>query len=164
MNAGAAVATAKWLLFLHVDTVLPADDIPHLLAPAADDRLWGRFDVQIGADGVLYRVIGWSMNLRSRLTGIATGDQAIFVRRDAFRSAGGFQPIPLMEDIELSRRLRRRCGRPLCLRSKVTTSARRWQACGVLRTIWRMWMLRLRFTLGASPDRLARCYREVSGR
>ena len=97
------------------------------------------------------------MNLRSRLTGIATGDQAIFVRRDAFAAIGGFPDIALMEDVEISRRLKR-IGRPLCLRARVSTSGRRWEKRGVLRTILMMWRLRLAFFLGAAPEKLARTY------
>jgi rSAM/selenodomain-associated transferase 2 len=154
MNAGARAAHADALLFLHADTRLP---------PGADEavleslrtRPWGRFDVRIEGRHPLLKVVGWAMSLRSRLTGIATGDQAIFVRREAFP---GFPEIPLMEDVALSKSLRRR-SRPQCLRLKVTTSGRRWESRGVLRTIVLMWRLRLAYALGADPARLAERYR-----
>lgn len=154
MNAGAASARAGVLLFLHVDTCLP-DDADQLIAQAiAAGRHWGRFDVQIEGRSTWLPLVAAMMNLRSRLTGIATGDQAIFVAREAFAAVGGFPDIPLMEDIELSRRLLR-IGRPACLTARVTTSGRRWEAHGVWRTILRMWWLRLRYFLGADPRRLA---------
>ena len=142
------------LLFLHADTQLPvgADE---LVLAALEENLWGRFDVRIAGGHPLLRVVAWAMNLRSRLTGIATGDQAIFVRRDAFP---GFPAIALMEDIALSRDMKRR-GRPACLRSRVLTSGRRWERRGVLRTIFLMWRLRLLYFLGAHPETLARYYR-----
>lgn len=149
MNAGARAASGEVLLFLHADTRLPE----RFTIPA--DSLWGRFDVRIQGRHPLLRVVAWAMNLRSRLTGIATGDQAIFVRRQAFP---GFEEIPLMEDIALSRRLKR-LGAPACLREQVVTSGRRWESRGVLRTIFLMWRLRLLYFLGVSPQSLARRYR-----
>jgi rSAM/selenodomain-associated transferase 2 len=154
MNAGAQVATGEVLLFLHVDTRLSPGAEKQILEET-DRYLWGRFDVDIEGRHPLLRVVAWSMNLRSRLTGIATGDQAIFVRRDAFP---GFPAIALMEDIAFSRLMKRR-GRPACLRLRVATSGRRWEARGVLRTILRMWQLRLLYFLGAAPEALARRYR-----
>jgi len=153
MNTGALVASGDALLFLHADTRLPerADEL--ILAALARAR-WGRFDVRIASRHPLLGVVACAMNLRSRLTGIATGDQAIFVRRAVFP---GFPEIPLMEDIALSRLLRRR-GRPACLHARVITSARRWEARGVLRTILLMWRLRFLYALGATPQRLARDY------
>jgi rSAM/selenodomain-associated transferase 2 len=157
MNAGAAACEQPWLLFLHADTRLP-DDADRLVAAAlAGGRTWGRFDVRIDSPRPLLRVVGAMMNLRSRLTGIATGDQAMFVRRDAFEAAGRFPEVPLMEDIRLSSRLKRQ-GRPACLRARVTTSARRWERHGVWRTIALMWRLRLAHALGADPHRLAIAY------
>lgn len=153
MNAGARAASGEALLFLHADTCLPRD-ADRLVAAALKTHLWGRFDVRIESRQAALKLVGWCMNLRSRLTGIATGDQAIFVRREAFP---GFPEIALMEDVAFSRAMKRR-GRPACLKSRVTTSARRWEARGVLRTILLMWQLRLLYFLGASPERLARRY------
>ncbi|MGE4242639.1 TIGR04283 family arsenosugar biosynthesis glycosyltransferase [Ramlibacter sp.] len=157
MNAGALGAQAEALLFLHADTVLPthADRlVTQALASGAD---WGRFDVRIDSASPLLRLVAMLMNLRSRWTGIATGDQAIFVRRQAFEAAGGFPDLPLMEDIAFSARMRRR-GSPACLRATVTTSARRWEKHGVLRVILLMWWLRLRYFFAASPQQLADRY------
>jgi len=153
MNAGARVARGDALVFLHADTGLPKD-ADALIGDALERSVWGRFDVCIASDRWLLRMVAWAINLRSRLTGIATGDQAIFVRRDAF---AGFPEIALMEDIAFSRAMKRR-SRPACLRARVTTSARRWEANGILRTIVLMWRLRLLYALGIPPKRLAREY------
>jgi rSAM/selenodomain-associated transferase 2 len=158
MNAGAAVASGDLLLFLHADTRLPPDAHEWLgerLDAAA--LAWGRFDVRIDGRHPLLAVIAFLMNARSRLTGIATGDQAIFVRRAAFAALGGFPAIALMEDVAFSVAAKR-LSRPLCLRERVVTSGRRWESKGVVRTMLLMWWLRLRFFLGASPDRLHRSY------
>jgi rSAM/selenodomain-associated transferase 2 len=154
MNAGAREAGGEVLVFLHADTVLPPD-AAQAIARATSNHLWGRFDVEIQGSHPLLKVVAWSMNLRSRLTGIATGDQAIFVRRDSFH---GFAEIPLMEDIAFSKAMRRR-GAPACLRGRVRTSGRRWESRGVLRTVLLMWRLRLAYALGADPAHLARKYR-----
>jgi rSAM/selenodomain-associated transferase 2 len=157
MNAGATAAQGDVLLFLHADTQPPENADGLLLdGLARSGRAWGRFDVRIDGGGLL-RVVAAMMNLRSRLTGIATGDQALFVTRAAFDRAGGFPPIALMEDVALSVSLKR-IGRPCALRACVTTSARRWRAQGTLRTVLLMWRLRLRFFLGADPAKLARAY------
>jgi rSAM/selenodomain-associated transferase 2 len=157
MNAGAALAQGDVLLFLHADTRLPAD-ADRLIGDglAESGRTWGRFDVRIPG-GLVLALIALMMNLRSRLTGIATGDQAMFVRRETFQAAGGFPPIALMEDVALSARLRR-SSRPLCLRARVTASARRWRRHGLVRTIMLMWRLRLAFFFGADPATLAQQY------
>ena len=158
MNAGAAKARGDVLLFLHADTRLPrAAEHVILDGLARSGRVWGRFNVKIEGRSPLLLIVGWLMDVRSRLTGIATGDQAIFVRRDAFESVGGFVEIPLMEDIALSKRLKR-VSRPLCVRERVVSSGRRWEQNGVLATILLMWRLRLAFFLGADPKELARQY------
>jgi rSAM/selenodomain-associated transferase 2 len=158
MNAGAALAQDEVLLFLHADTRLPENaDARILQGLAASGRAWGRFDVRIEGKSRLLPVIAFFMNLRSRATGIATGDQAIFVRRDAFWRIGGYPPLELMEDIVLSRLLAR-VSRPLCLADKAVTSGRRWERHGVLRTVLLMWWLRLAFFFGATPASLARLY------
>lgn len=158
MNAGAGLASGDVFLFLHADTQLP---------PGADDavcdaltrsgRHWGRFDVRIEGGEVLLALVSRLMSLRSRATGIATGDQALFVRREAFERIGGYPELPLMEDIALCKRLKIH-SRPLCLAEVVVTSGRRWRERGVLRTIALMWWLRLQFFFGAAPSRLARSY------
>lgn len=159
MNLGARHARGAILVFLHADTQAPSAallDLPKRLAESGRD--WGRFDVRIAGRHPVLPVIAWSMNLRSRLTGIATGDQTLFVTRERFERVGGYPPIALMEDIALSRRLKR-SGRPLCLRERVLTSGRRWERRGVARTILLMWWLRLAYALGVPPERLARWYR-----
>ncbi len=161
MNAGAASATGEVLLFLHADTRLPPtafDDVVHALADPG--TVGGRFDVRLDRAGAVYRLIETLMNARSRATRIATGDQAIFVRRRVFEELGGYAPIPLMEDVEFSRRLKRR-GRVACLRTQVVTSARRWEQAGPWRTILRMWWLRALYAAGVSPHRLARAYAPI---
>ena len=156
MNAGAATAGGDIILFLHADTRLP-ENADALLCDALANthRVWGRFDVAFS--GGALRLVAVTMNLRSRLTGIATGDQALFVTREAFARAGGFPAIVLMEDVALSARLKR-VSPPACLRARVTTSPRRWRRQGTLRTVLLMWRLRLAFFLGADPKRLARAY------
>lgn len=156
MNAGAAAAGGDALLFLHADTRLPPGADTRVLG-ALERRPWGRFDVRIDGEARTLALVAALMNLRSRLTGIATGDQAMFVRREAFVAVGGFPDQPLMEDIELSRRLRR-IGRPACLRDRAITSGRRWMTRGVWRTILLMWRLRLAYWLGANPERLRARY------
>jgi rSAM/selenodomain-associated transferase 2 len=158
MNAGARVAAGRTLLFLHADTRPPAGFVEAIAAPLADPRVvGGRFDVAFDSPRWPFRVIAACMNARSRWTGIATGDQAIFVRRDVFASLGGYADIPLMEDVELSRRLRR-AGRLACLRARVVTSARKWEREGVVRTVLLMWALRLLYACGVSPARLHAWY------
>ena len=155
MNAGARAASGHALVFLHADTRLPPN-ADRALAAALERAAWGRFDVRIEGHHPLLGLVAFAMNLRSRLTGIATGDQAIFVRREAF---DGFPELPLMEDVAFSKAMKRR-GRPACLREQVTTSGRRWERGGVLRTIFLMWRLRLLYWLGVPPQRLARDYAE----
>lgn len=159
MNAGAQQTSAGVLLFLHADTLLPeyADQLI-ALALADGKAVWGRFDVHIAGKSPLLGVVAASMNLRSRFSGIATGDQAMFMTRAAFDAVGGFPAQPLMEDIEISRRLRQ-LSRPACLRAKVKTSGRRWETRGVWRTILLMWRLRFAYWRGAAPEQLAELYR-----
>jgi len=158
MNAGAGAACGDVFLFLHADTRLPdAADRLVLQGLGAGGQAWGRFDVRIVGSHPLLRVVQAMMNLRSRLTRICTGDQAIFVRREAFEAIGGYARQELMEDIAISAALRR-LSAPLCLRQPCLTSARRWESQGVLRTIALMWWLRLQYALGAAPARLARAY------
>jgi rSAM/selenodomain-associated transferase 2 len=158
MNAGAREARGEILLFLHADTVMPPAAMAAFLTGfPSSGRVWGRFDVRLSGRRVMLRVVEKMMNVRSRLSGIATGDQAIFVRRETLERVGGFPEIPLMEDIALSRALKR-LGRPLCIREPVVTSSRRWEEHGILRTILLMWRLRLAYALGADPHRLARSY------
>ena len=159
MNAGAALGSGDALLFLHADTRLPAH-ADRLIAAALQRRAWGRFDLRIAGRHPLLAVVARMINWRSRLTGIATGDQAIFVGREAFLAVGGFPDLPLMEDIAMSRRLKRLC-RPFCIAAPVVTSGRRWEHDGVIRTIVLMWRLRLAYYFGVAPARLALRYGPV---
>jgi rSAM/selenodomain-associated transferase 2 len=161
MNAGAHVAAGEVLLFLHADTTLP-QEFPRLLSDALNDRraVGGRFDVRLDAEGWPFRMIETMMNVRSRMTKISTGDQAIFVRREVFQKMGGYPDLELMEDVEFSRRLKRE-GSVACLRERVTTSARRWQRDGVTRTIVKMWALRLCHFFGVSTARLRSHYADT---
>jgi rSAM/selenodomain-associated transferase 2 len=159
MQAGAALACGSVLWFLHADSRAPGDaDRTIATALGSGRRNWGRFDVRFAHAGLLLGVVATLMNLRSRLTGIATGDQGIFVTRKLFERVNGFPQIPLMEDIALSRLLKRH-SRPACLHEQLITSARRWQAQGTLCTILVMWSLRLAYFLGVSPAWLAQFYR-----
>ena len=157
MNAGAQACGRALLLFLHADTRLP-EAADAMVRAALAVQAWGRFDVRIDGRPLMLRVVAALMNLRSRLSGIATGDQAIFVRRDVFEAVGGFPDQPLMEDIELSCRLLR-VSRPACLRARVRTSGRRWEQRGVWRTIALMWRLRWAYWRGVPAERLAEAYR-----
>jgi rSAM/selenodomain-associated transferase 2 len=158
MNAGAEKAIGDVLLFLHADTRLPSET-DHLVLDglARSGRPWGRFDLRFDRRSLLLAIVAYCMNMRSRLTGIATGDQALFVKRDVFRDQGGFPAIALMEDIALSRRLKR-VGRPLALRARVITSSRRFDQHGIARTVILMWRLRLAYFFGADPAILAERY------
>lgn len=157
MNAGAAVAGGEVLVFLHADTRLPQDALAHLQRFVDSPAAWGRFDVRLSGGKWVYHVIGGLINLRSRLTGICTGDQAIFVRRAMFQEVGGFEPLPLMEDIALSRRLLG-LSRPYCVSSQVLTDSRRWEKHGPWKTILLMWRLRWRYWRGEDPAALAKVY------
>jgi rSAM/selenodomain-associated transferase 2 len=161
MNAGAAAANGEVLLFLHADTILPAGYDGEIARRMADRAVvGGRFDVALLPSSPLLWLTGELMNQRSRLSKIATGDQAIFVRRAVFEEIGGYEDIPLMEDIAFTRALKRR-GRVACLRQRVVTSSRRWKRNGIVRTIALMWSLRLLYFLGVSPSRLRRLYADT---
>lgn len=161
MNEGAKASRGDVLLFLHADTQLPEHTGRIIDSAFADPTVvGGRFDVRFDSSSVWSRIIGAFMNRRSHLTGISTGDQALFVRRQVFEQLGGFADIPLMEDIDFSRRLKR-AGRIAALRDTVTTSFRRWKAQGPLRTILLMWTLRFLYWAGVSPHRLQHLYATV---
>jgi len=158
MNAGAKKASNEILLFLHADTLLPEYAIELIQnGLTTSQRAWGRFDVRLSGKQTTLRIVERMMNWRSRLTGIATGDQGIFVFKHDFDRMEGFAEIPLMEDVDISKRLKR-ISRPLCIRQPLTTSSRRWERYGIYRTIFLMWRLRLAYFFGASPERLARLY------
>ncbi|HHH43484.1 MAG TPA: glycosyltransferase [Gammaproteobacteria bacterium] len=155
MNAGANIAAGQMFWFLHADSSIPGDADAHI--PDSATPSWGRFDIRLSGNRLRLRCVARLMNLRSRMTGIATGDQGLFVARDLFDRIGGYSDLPLMEDIDLSKRLKR-IQRPVCVRQVLTTSSRRWEARGVLRTILLMWSLRLAWFLGVPAARLARHY------
>jgi rSAM/selenodomain-associated transferase 2 len=161
MNRGAAAATGDALLFLHADTRLPPFAFRDIAAALNEPRcLGGRFDVELEGDHWMLKVIGRMISYRSRVTKVCTGDQAIFVRRDVFEQMGGFPDLPLMEDIAFCRMLKR-MGDVACLRSRVVTSARRWEVDGVWRTILKMWSLKLLYLAGVSPARLKQYYADT---
>lgn len=157
MNLGAEQATGEVLIFLHADTFLPENALDLIQQQLATKREWGRFDIQLSGGHFMFKVIGQLMNWRSRLSGIATGDQALFVTKKAFISVGGFPEIDLMEDIALSKALKN-IGPPVCLKARVISSSRKWQQDGIVRTILLMWSLRLQYFFGADPDALAQRY------
>ena len=158
MNAGAAQATGDVFVFLHADTSLP-EQATQLIINALSDRnqLWGRFDITLQGKRIMFQLIAWFMNVRSRLTGIATGDQCLFVKREVFESIRGFADIPLMEDIHISSKLKK-LSPPVCLKAKVVTSSRRWQEQGILKTILLMWYLRAGYFFGRAPEQLVKIY------
>lgn len=156
MNLGAAHSNGDVLLFLHADTHLPAN-ADALIEQALVDSVWGRFDVRIDGESRMLPLVAALMNARSRLTGVVTGDQAIFIQRGVFQAINGFSELPLMEDIELSNRLRRMF-RPSCIAARATTSGRRWDRRGAWKTIFLMWRLRWRYWRGQNAEDLARAY------
>ncbi len=159
MNAGAAVAAGELIWFLHADTAVTAEVIAALQGLGSrPPEFWGRFDVRLSGQHGVLRVVEFMMNWRSRLSGIATGDQGQFVTAGLFRQVAGFPDLPLMEDIALSRALKSHAA-PLCLRQQLITSSRRWEERGIFTTILLMWRLRLAYAMGASPADLARRYR-----
>jgi len=159
MNVGAAMATSPILLFLHADTYLPKETVEQIKQAIIKGFRWGRFDIKLTGKSIILTIIAWMMNQRSRLTSIATGDQALFVERDLFEQLDGFAEIPLMEDIELSSRLKK-YGKPYCVKNKVVSSGRRWLSFGVVKTILLMWWLRLCYFFGVNPADLEQLYRE----
>lgn len=159
MNAGAEKATKDCLLFLHADTRLPERASKQILKGLAL-RSWGRFDVQFLGDDWFMPVIAYFMNLRSRLTGVSTGDQGLFLERSTFLKINGFDEIPLMEDVEIAKRLKK-ISRPYCSSSRIRTSPRRWLEHGKAKTILLMWKLRWKYYRGESPEALQRYYRDV---
>ncbi|MDQ6954421.1 MAG: TIGR04283 family arsenosugar biosynthesis glycosyltransferase [Mariprofundaceae bacterium] len=161
MNAGAKLCQSDILLFMHADTVINGSHI-QAVKEAMQDRaiVGGRFDVHLSGKRKAFRVIEYMINLRSRLTGVSTGDQCQFVRRSVFEAMGGFSDQPLMEDVAFSKQLKR-YGKVTCLRHKVSTSSRRWEKYGIVKTVILMWKLRFLYWLGMSPERLARMYRNV---
>ncbi len=158
MNNGAAVATGDIFLFLHCDTFLPDKALNAISDNYQRECYWGHFDVRLSSNKFIFRIIERLMNLRSRLTSIATGDQAIFIERKLFNRLSGFPEITLMEDIAISRLLKEQSS-PVCLKQKVITSSRRWENKGVLVTVFLMWKLRLYYFFGASPEKLSQLYR-----
>lgn len=155
MNAGAAIARGNIFWFLHADTLVAEDSLALLSNAQSSGYDWGRFNVRLSGQQVLLRIVERMMNLRSCLTGIATGDQGLFMTRDTFDEVGGFPLIPLMEDIEISKQLKK-IGRPACIKAVLVTSSRRWEKNGILRTIWLMWRLRLLYWLGVPAESLKR--------
>ena len=161
MNYGARHATGEVLLFLHADTRLPVSALRDITSALDDTRCdGGRFDVELEGGHWMLKIVGALINYRSRATKVGTGDQAIFVRREVFTRMGGYPDIPLMEDIVLCRALKR-LGRVACLRSRVVTSARRWESDGIWRTIFRMWTLKFLYLAGVSPARLKQFYADT---
>jgi rSAM/selenodomain-associated transferase 2 len=161
MNRGAAAAAGDALLFLHADTRLPPSAVEDVAAALKDSRcVGGRFDLKLDDDRIIFRLIGFLISFRSRMSKVATGDQAIFVRREIFQKMGGFPEIPILEDVAFCRALKK-TGKVACLRSRVVTSARRWQKNGVGRTILKMWIIKFLYLIGVSPFRLKRLYAEV---
>lgn len=157
MNTGAAQATGECLLFLHVDTFLPANVAELFFQIDNCKKLWGRFDIKLSGTNFLFRIIETCMNVRSRLTGIMTGDQVLFISRELFSEVGGFPEIALMEDITISKKLLD-LAKPVCLKEKVLSSSRRWEKNGIIKTVFKMWLLRLLYFFNFDINKLARMY------
>lgn len=159
MNAGAAATAEDVLLFLHADSILPSDADQQIAAAIVEGHCWGRFDIRISGRRMMFPVISWFMNRRSRLTGISTGDQGLFMTRQAYETVGGFPTQLLMEDIEMCKRLKRAgVAGPASLASRITTSGRRWQQHGLWRTIFQMWRLRFQYWRGTPAAELHAAY------
>ncbi len=159
MNAGVAVSIGKVFVFVHADTFLPKNALQCIQTGIDSGAQWGRFDIQLVGEHFMLKVVSYMMNVRSRCTGIATGDQVIFVTRSLFEQLGGYPEIALMEDIAFSRQLNA-ITPPCCITEKVRSSARRWESFGVWRTIFLMWTIRLRYFMGEHPDVLAKLYQQ----
>lgn len=157
MNVGAAKATGNCLLFLHADTILPSGTYDLFLQIEDSEKKWGRFDIKLSGQHFLFRIIEKCMNVRSRFTGIATGDQAIFVEKELFDEVKGFPEIALMEDIALSKSLLK-YSKPVCFEEQVVSSSRRWEKNGKIKTILKMWVLRLLYFFHYDTNRLAKIY------
>lgn len=157
MNKGAEQASFEYLWFLHADTLIPEKAVGKIETCLADNH-WGRFNIRLSGSGVLFRIIETMINIRSSLSGVATGDQGIFVKQKTFESVGGYSKLPLMEDVELSKKLKR-VDKPVCLKEELITSSRRWEHHGVFSTIFLMWKLRFLYWLGVSAERLALQYK-----
>ncbi len=158
LHVGAKHSKNELLLFLHADTLLPtnaAELIYHALTPV--NKHWGRFNVRFSNQNLIFQIIAWFMNKRSYLSGIATGDQAIFVKRKSYFSCGGFPDFPIMEDIEISKRLKK-IAYPVCIPNEAIASSRKWENQGVIITILKMWSLRLMFFFGVPTEKLAKLY------
>ena len=161
MNAGARASHGDVLVFVHADTIVPSTFAADIASALSDPAVvGGRFDVKLDDNALPYRIIGAMISIRSRISRTGTGDQAIFVRRDVFDRLGGFPELELCEDLEFSRRLKR-AGRIACLRTRVTTSARRWNRDGLVRTVVKMWMIRAMYLMGVPPARFKRMYSDT---
>lgn len=161
LNHGADVARGNWLLFLHADTILPRDGIQQLLKEISRQSVaWGRFDIKLDGLGFVFRIIERMMNWRSCLTGIVTGDHAMFVASALFKKVGAYPKIELMEDVAISKKLKQH-SRPICIKKTVLTSSRRWQEHGVIKTVFLMWQLRWSYFFNKDPNILAEKYRQV---
>lgn len=158
MNQGGAIASGSILWFIHADTSVPESSTESILESISTDKPWGRFDIRFDNSSARMKLVALAINLRSGLTGVCSGDQAIFLLQSQFHKMGGFPNIPLLEDIALTKKLRREA-QAIRIRTPVTTSARRWETHGYLRTIFLMWLIRLLFWVGVSPRTLARLYR-----
>ena len=159
MNTGAEEAFGDVFWFLHADTIVP-ENADQLIEQALNDKYWGRFNIRLSGKSFLFRIIERMVNVRSCFTGIATGDQGIFIKREAFNKINAYPDIPLMEDIEISKRLRRIYGRPACVSEKLLTSSRRWEKHGIFKTVFLMWWLRLSYFFGISAEKISRAYKD----
>ena len=158
MNQGETLASGNILWFIHADTSVPESSAEYILESISTEKPWGRFDIRFDNQSARMKLVAFAVNLRSGLTGVCSGDQAIFLLRSQFHQLGGFPNIPLLEDIALTKKLRREA-QAIRIRTPVTTSARRWETHGYLRTIFLMWLIRFLFWAGVSPKTLARLYR-----